>query len=208
MPAPDAFPPSVSRIGLHLSSSKLPLFFYVLRAGILAPAETGLSIRDFLRQKLGVSPVYLDREIQTVLLDGKPVDDLNNAPIGAGSTLALSAAMPGMAGATMRSSGFYATFRQVISYHGEKGPKSEIETPVMVKCFNKVAEDLGPGLLEKGVTLRGETFQEFLDLRFEDFQKDLEAVSLDSRSVAPRCLRRKAWGGKTVLLRVTTHPKP
>ena len=151
---------------------------------------------------------YVEREIQTVFLNGKPVDNVNAVVVEAGSILALSAAMPGMVGATMRSSGYYATFRKLISYDEAEGSKNESETPVIVKCFNKVAGDLGPGLLENGITIPGETFRDFLDVRFEGFQKDLEAITLDDKPVEPNDLRQVVWGGKTVLLRVATDRKP
>ena len=51
------------------------------------------------------------------MLDGKPVDDIGAALVQDGSTLALSAAMPGLVGATLRRGGAYSSFRSAITYH-------------------------------------------------------------------------------------------
>jgi hypothetical protein len=45
---------------------------------------------------------YLENRIKTIFLDGKPVDDEDKAVLKNGSTLALSAAMPGLVDSTFR----------------------------------------------------------------------------------------------------------
>jgi hypothetical protein len=72
-----------------------------------------------------------------------------------GCTLALSAAMPGLLGATMRKGGRYAAFRRDISQRTDEKQVRETSGRVTVKMFNMVARELGPRFLEKGVEIHG-----------------------------------------------------
>ena len=65
---------------------------------------------------LGLSPEYVDKRIQTLFLNGKAIDNPDTALLKEDSTLALSAAMPGLLGATLRKGSYYARMRNEISY--------------------------------------------------------------------------------------------
>jgi hypothetical protein len=67
--------------------------------------RAGYTVREVLCGHLGVDPNFLERHIQTIFHDGKAVDDLDSEAVKDGSTLALSAAMPGLAGAILRRQG-------------------------------------------------------------------------------------------------------
>jgi len=62
------------------------------------PARVGLSVKKVLCEQWGISPEYLDKRVKTIFLNGNAVDDIDKAILQDGSTLALSAAMPGLAG--------------------------------------------------------------------------------------------------------------
>ena len=79
-------------------------------------APRRLQCRCLLREEIGAGPATIEK-IQSIMLDGKPVDDIGSAMIHDGSVLALSAAMPGLVGATLRRGGAYASFRSAITYH-------------------------------------------------------------------------------------------
>lgn len=123
--------------------------------GILLPLESPCSIQDFLCEKLGLAPEYVENRITTVFLDGKVVDDLEQAMLRNGSKLALSAAMPGLAGASLRRNGAYAALRQSIS---QPWPSSDEEEGgfIQVKLFNLLIAELGP-LLRKKMESSGES---------------------------------------------------
>ena len=95
-------------ISLILDSDLIPRFYMFLRQGVELEGQVGCSAAAFLCQQYGLSSEYLDKTIQTIFLDGKPVDDVNSAMITPGSRLALSASMPGLAGATLRKAGFFS----------------------------------------------------------------------------------------------------
>jgi hypothetical protein len=82
-------------------------FFLLLQQGVKIRRRVGCSVDIFLREEIGAAPETIEK-IQSIMLDGKPVDDISSALIHDGSTLALSAAMPGLVGATLRRGGAYS----------------------------------------------------------------------------------------------------
>ena len=61
--------------------------------------------------QLGISESYLNERVQTIFLNGRAVDDLFGEVVGNNSTIALSAAMPGLAGAVFRKGGMLSSLR-------------------------------------------------------------------------------------------------
>jgi hypothetical protein len=116
------------------------------------------SVLEFLVQDLGLTPEYVRQRITTVFLDGQVVDVLEDAALREGSRLALSAAMPGLVGATLRRSGPYAAMRAEITRPAEHEVHvgSAATTVVEVKLFNLLIDEIGPVLLERGVLLERE----------------------------------------------------
>jgi len=132
----------------------LRYFFSLFQEGIVVRAETGVSVQAFLCEQIGLDPGYVAERISTVFLDGMPVDNLEAAMLHDGAVLALSAAMPGLVGATFRKGGFYAPLRRSISY-GEGGAVSvrAEHGNVRVKLFNAIMEEAGPHFLRRGIVL-------------------------------------------------------
>jgi hypothetical protein len=135
-PARQAHEAPLPTVGLPAGglSRLAPLF----QQGIRVRAAAGASVRHFLVDGLGVDPEYVRTRITTVFLDGSVVDDLDAARLHEGSRLALSAAMPGLVGATFRKGGYYAAMRATITLAPEPGPATA-DGPVVhvsVKLFN------------------------------------------------------------------------
>ncbi|WP_054693113.1 hypothetical protein [Desulfosarcina cetonica] len=93
---------------LIIDPAAMPMLLPLMQKGVGLPAQIGCTIRQFLCDQLGISDAYLDQRIQTLFLNARPVDDVDGAILQDGATLALSAAMPGLLGATMRKGGHYA----------------------------------------------------------------------------------------------------
>ena len=109
----------LTHVNFTLDAGLLPVFFQLLQKGFRVEGNVGCSVRAFLCEQHGVAPEYLEKRIQTIFLDGKPVDDVDTAIVEDGATLSLSAALPGLVGAVMRRGGYYAPMRDQISYKGE-----------------------------------------------------------------------------------------
>ncbi len=140
-----------------------------------------------------------------MFLDGRPVDDVDSAIIRSGSRLALSAAMPGLAGATLRKGGFYAGLRSGISFRGETKPPSKGQGKMVLKLFNRVAEELGPNLLEKGVWIKGRELGHFLLRQSDDFRAGCEALRVDGDKADLDKLSHINWTENRVFVRIRSR---
>jgi hypothetical protein len=192
-----------SRIHLSVKAALLSSFHPLLQGGVSLETRIGISAKEFLTEELGLTQEYLDTVVQTVFLDGKAVDDLTSAFIQAGATMALSAAMPGLLGATLRRGSYYAAMRKEISYRGVRPAADSGTGRITVKIFNLLLGDLGRVLLEKGLWIRGEDLQVFFENRNEKFWAGCVEARLHGEQISRTTLRSMEWGGKDVFLVVT-----
>jgi hypothetical protein len=176
-----------------------------LREGVELEGKVGCSAKAFLCDQYGLSPEYLDKSIQTVFLDGKAVDDIDSAMLSSGSRLALSASMPGLAGATLRKGGFFAGLRSQISFTKGTKPLSKGRGRIVLKLFNRVAEELGPSFLEKGVWIKGRALGQFFLSQSEDFWAGCKAVSVDDEKSDAGRLSQVSWSENLVSVRILSH---
>lgn len=171
------------RLDLHVDGSCVPLFYSLLEKGVVLSANTGCTVRDFLCGQLGLSGEYLDQRVQTLFLDARPVDDVDKAVVRDGSTLALSAAMPGVLGATMRKGGRYAAFRRDISQQSDECGICETSGRVTVKLFNMVAKEIGGRLLEAGVEVDGSDLQRIAARYPEELPRLIRKALMDDHEI-------------------------
>lgn len=187
----------------------LHLFFALLfQQGFMLRARMGSSIREVLCDQCGIENDYLDERINTVFLDGKPVDDVDTAKISEGNVLALSASLPGFAGAALRKGGYYALMRSGITHTEDSGAGSQSDGFFTVKLFNIVAEELGPRFLANGVWLESGAFEEFFRGRATSVQSRCLALEVDNRKVDAAAFVEEEWSKKykLVMLRVISSP--
>jgi hypothetical protein len=184
----------------------VPSFFLLLQQGVMIRSRVGCSVETFLREELKVAPGTIEK-IQSIMLDGRPVDDIDKAMLHDGSTLALSAAMPGLVGATLRRGGAYSSLRSAITYHETGNACMPGEGWMNIKIFNLLMAELGPNLLGKGVLLRASDLFGFLAEREKEFRHGC-SVTLDNRSVDVGTLVDAGLGNaEKILLSVSTGPK-
>jgi len=131
MKNPKHFPPQ--SLTLRVSRRQLERFHPLMQEGFMVRTQLGCTIKALLCDQFKVSPEYLEARVQTVFLNGKPVDDIESTEIPAGATLALSAAMPGLVGATLRRGGYYAPMRSDITYRKEEAHGARGEGMVRIK---------------------------------------------------------------------------
>lgn len=175
-----------------VDDSRLKRFFLLLQQGFMLKALVGCSIKSFLTKEIGISPDTLER-IQTIFLDGKPVDDLDTATIKDGSSLALSAAMPGLVGATLRRGGAYASFRNTITYHEAGAQCITGEGFVQLKLFNVLMDELGPDFLRKGILVKSSDLIDFLKGQSPDFWQRCKNILIDGKPAEPGLFEDNAW---------------
>jgi hypothetical protein len=124
-----------------------------LQEGVGVPGLLPCPIVAFLVEQLGLEPSYVERRISTFFLDGEVVDDPERALVRDGSILALSAALPGLVGATLRKGGYYSTMRAGITHHARASVEPVAPGVVQLKLFNLIIAELAPALLAHGLLL-------------------------------------------------------
>jgi hypothetical protein len=196
---------SWSRITIDVDGPLVSNFFLLLQQGVTIRSRTGCSVAAFLREELGAGIETIEK-IQSVFLDGSAVDDLESAVIKDGSALALSAAMPGLVGATLRRGGAYSSFRSAITYHETEKECVKGEGLVQIKIFNLLMAELGPGLLERGVVISSEDFVLFASGQSKDFWQGCRRITLDGKPLVSGQLPDSAWlsGKGQIILSVSS----
>lgn len=143
----------MARCEVTLGRAELGRFGALLQQGIAVRARAR-SLAGFLVEDLGLARDYVRNRITTVFLDGEVVDDLEAATLRDGSRLALSAAMPGLVGATLRRGGPYAAMRaEITRARAQRQDAAAGGAVIQVKLFNMLIAEVGPVLLERGVLL-------------------------------------------------------
>jgi len=176
----------------------------ILQQGFALTVHVGCTVEELLREQLGVSPEYLEDRIQTIFLDGNPIDDVASAYVLSGSTIALSAALPGLAGATLRKGGYYAPLRSQISYQQANDSQAAHEGIVFFKLFNLSLKELGPLFLSQGVLVDGKSLSNFLSIQPRDFWEGCQVAEMEGEPITPEKLGEMTWQERHVFLRVST----
>jgi hypothetical protein len=195
---------NTSNINLSLTLEKtlIPIFYQLLSKGFVINAQTGCTIKELLCGQLNIKEDYLEERIQTIFLNLKTVDNVNSAVIREGSILALSAAMPGVLGATLRKGGWYAPMRRQISH--EKDITSDIHKKgeVTIKLFNLIARELGPLFLERGIQIKGEDFYDIIAGNDVVFMAGCKKAIKDDNDIDTEKLMEVVWKNKQVFLQI------
>lgn len=132
-------------------ASSLPLFGPLFQQGVGISIQTGASLEDLLCCQWQIDRGYVMRRVSTLFLNSQPVDDLSATVVHDGATLALSGAMPGLIGATMRRGGVLASFRSDITCCESTIGNGSGSGRITLKLFNLLIEELGPLFLARGI---------------------------------------------------------
>jgi hypothetical protein len=189
--------------GLYLCTDDKHLadFFCLLQRGFRVATRVGISVESILTREFGLDKDSLDR-IQTVFLDGKAVDDLESSFVKDGSVLALSAAMPGLVGATLRRGGYYAGLRSQITSSETPEYIRPKQGLITLKLFNLLIRALGPVFLKRGILVEGKVLRDFLAGQPSSFWTRCRAARLDGRKLEMDELLQRQWPDADDLIRL------
>lgn len=137
----------------QLDADKLSVFFPLFQAGVDLRVENGCTVTELLTEQFGIPEDYISSRITTIFLNHKAVDDAGKALVTNGSTLALSGAMPGLVGATMRSGGHLAALRGAMTYHNPTEAVARGAAQIRLKLFNLLLNELAPRFLAHGIII-------------------------------------------------------
>jgi len=177
-------------------------FLQLLQKGVKVTAGVGSTVLSFLCDDLGLSPEYVDKRIQTLFLNGKAIDKPDASLLKEDSTLALSAAMPGLLGATLRKGSYYAKMRSEISYQEQSTGVTVHEGFVLLKLFNLLPAEVGPAVLARGIWLKGEELSQFLKNLPDDVLGMCSEAKADGQAVNLKDFGEKSSKYELVLLRI------
>ncbi len=167
-----------------LKQDRTFLFFPLLQQGVQVKAKVGCSIQSLLCDQFGLMPDYLSDRINTIFLNGKPVDEVKTAIVNEGATLALSAAMPGLVGATFRKAGCLASFRGTITHKSDENETGTChEGSITLKLFNLLLKEMGPLILERGFWVSGLALFDLLQTHQGDEGAIFKRVEKDGLSL-------------------------
>lgn len=182
---PRTTPPDII---ISATSEILLKFTTLLQSGIKIKCNQGTTVGAFLHTLPQFSMDYITEKIETIFLDGTPVDDLETQFSNKHQTLALSAAMPGLAGAILRRNSFHAALRSISTKKSATCDPSQ-QTTVLLKLFNTIARERGPALLQAGITISSERLDRFLTTRHTLFEKIISTECSGQRITEPELIR-------------------
>jgi hypothetical protein len=193
------------RIDVHASEIVLPGLQALLAKGFLVQTPIGGTLSDLLCGQLGIDADYLKHRVQTLFLNSSPVDDTEKTIVTDGDVVALSAAMPGLVGATLRKGGFYAGLRHGISHQINDTEEIEPHTGIVtIRLFNVVAKELGPVFMEKGVMVGDGVLQSFLNIAGSALTSPVYTLSVNGEEIAMPVLLEKDWHMQMIRLTIQT----
>lgn len=172
-----------SNLEIALVAEDVPLFTSILQWGIVLQSDTGIALGDFLITCPGFSSKYLEDTVQTVFFNGMPVDDMQIPLMEEKTVIALSAAMPGLAGAIFRKQGIHQSLRTRMMPQAE-GKMQKEKIQVVLKLFNQIAREKGPLLLVDGVSVSRAALCSFFSLRRELAWR-MKSLYLDGNFCSP-----------------------
>ncbi len=184
-------------------------FLNLLQQGFLVEIPTGSTIKQMLCGFYHVEETYLEDRVQTIFLDGKPVDDVDRAMLENGSSLALSAAMPGLVGSTFRRSGILAAFRSGITYQQEEPASNSPEDAlVSIKLFNLLIYELGPKFLNQGIVVKRKALEHILKGETHHLKSVISLMVMNGEEMHPDQLDTVDWSRVTenLFLKVSARP--
>ena len=168
---------------LLLAPGGLPPFTSLLQSGFEVPCFSAESLGSFLNRLPGFTSDYITERIQTIFVNGLPTDDMQTVLHGNPPVVALSAAMPGLAGAILRKNSFHKALRSTPPEKNDTAASGQ--SAVRLKLFNAIARERGPELLAQGVLLAARQLADFLAGRPELWPQ-LHGIRLAERSLTAR----------------------
>lgn len=169
----------ITNLYLTVAKDRVPAFFPLLAQGFTVKTRIGCSLQDFLCNQIGLDSDYVEKRLQTIFLDGKAVDNVKTAVVRANATLALSAAMPGLAGVTLRRGGVYAAMRHQITHNKNTEADITADGEIVLKLFNLVAQDIGPLFLMQGIWSSGNHLKNFFQRAPDHLRAGIRSVEID-----------------------------
>ena len=190
------------RVHLRVDRNIISRFYRILEKGFRIEVAVGCTVRDLLCRQMGIDEEYVSERIQTIFMDGKTVDDLDSAIVGEGTSLAMSAAMPGLIGATLRRGSYYAAMRGEISHHPRDTPHTMKKGRVAIKLFNMLTRELGDMFFKRGVWILYADLIGLIEHENEAFKAGCRDVVINGKYYSLDRLLERGKDTREILLQI------
>lgn len=169
----------------------------IMQSGVGYQCTVGISVSEFLQNVMCLSEDRI-ATIESVLIDGMPVDSPDETILPDGCRLALAAGLPGAAGLAMKINSGFKALRPGITYR-----QNDIRDPrpgrITLLLYALVLPTLAPGVLRHGVYATRDQL-----LRYSRFAPD-DTCQYEGRTLSvhelQNCLARQN-DGKMYMLTV------
>lgn len=175
----------IPRLELLIPADTTNKYTTLLQAGIFEERNTSITVGEFLSSLPGFTTKYIRERIETIFLNGLPIDDLETRIADPSPVLAVSASMPGLAGAIFRKNSFHAALRTTTSHVSADRAQGTGKIMIRLKFFNIIAREKGRDILHHGCLMASDSVLKFINYRRQLFSHllslhyDDKAISLD-----------------------------
>jgi len=191
---------SVPEISLQVSADSVDRFTTLLQSGIFLTVRQGENIGGLLASIPGFSEEYIKSRVQTIFVDGLPADDLAQQFSEEETVLAISAAMPGLAGAIFRKDGPHASLRTATAKKSNLSLSDKTVT-VRLKLFNIIAKERGAALLAKGCLLQSASLRKFLNYR-PPLAASIQKITINKQEADTKVLQQNLAADHKIFLSI------
>lgn len=196
--------PTTRTLLIHAAAEALQALTPLAREGLGVDIAAGRSLRQTLTEDLGLAAECVEQRIQTVFLDGSPVDNIDTDHARPGSALALASALPGVAGICMQRQSRIGVYREGITHQGGPDvPATDRRLRITLKLFNNVAVECLAQVLAHGVEVRSGRLAELLEANPEALAD--ASLRLDGQELS-RAALAAALQGANAPVRITAAP--
>lgn len=172
----------MNNIDYCVNDSRLLGWLTLVSGGLDMELTVNVDLRTLITRELEIPDDYLEERIQTIFLDGSPVDSIDEAIVRPGQQLTLCTALPGAMGICMRRNSPLKAYRPGIA-HCEDCDKLVDPEPgrITVKYFNFIAREQGDKILKRGVIIKPAVLKKFLESRDALFWDDIATIKVNGQ---------------------------
>jgi hypothetical protein len=171
----------IQKIQVSIEEKSFSAFFALLSYGFKLEVQIGCSLFELLVRQIGINESFLNEKVQTIFLNGKVVDDFSVEMVKDESVIALSAAMPGLAGAVFRKGGILASMRSEHASHQQINAITKHKGYVTLKLFNQIASELGADFFKKGICVKGKHFIRYVESKLSLLETVCRQLRIDGK---------------------------
>ncbi len=140
-------------IKIHIGPSTGRYWRQLGQTGMQMAVMVQCPIRRLLHTELEFSLEYIEKRVDTVFLNGQPVDDIDSTHVPDNARIALASALPGAAGIAMRRNSPYAALRGGIT-HSTSSKAPPVQGHVELVLFTHIMHDHTLRLLGRGAGIK------------------------------------------------------